>query len=420
MTRLEVLHDNPAMRLYTVRSRIEPLPAATCALSLLPMRIGLSVITQANQNIWSNGLTQNVIFFAQLLRKIPFVTELVFLNCGDQDCLPPGVDLAELGAQLVPVAEGGHLVDVIFEIAGALDVTWLDQMRSQGKKVIAYTAGQPYIHYVEAPMFGRDVYMPRPDRMDEVWLLPKDMAMFAPMMRMVHRCPVLQAPYLWSPYFLEKRIKEVEPLGFSFGFKPRQIQADGHRRGLRVTMLEPNISVVKSSAIPLALCEAAYRTQPQAVDNMVALNTLHLVERPALLHLAHGMNLVKDSRATFLGRHDFVGHMVQHSDAVVSHQWQNDQNYGYMDALYGGYPLVHNSPWIQDLGYFYPGFDVQAGAAQLLYAHQHHEEQAGLYREKTQALVQSLSSYHDANIDAYAQLLQRLLPATAAALKVAP
>lgn len=101
--------------------------------------------------------------------------------------------------------------------------------------------------------------------------------------------------------------------------------------------------------------------------------------------------------------------MVQHADAVVSHQWQNDQNYSYLDALYGNYPLVHNSPWLRDAGYYYPGFEVGAGVEQLLNAARHHDAQLDDYRARSQRVFDALDPLASANVEGYAQRLLHLV-----------
>ncbi|MCZ8254234.1 MAG: DUF2827 family protein, partial [Polaromonas sp.] len=57
------------------------------------MRIGISVLTHAGQNIWENGLGQNVIFLAQAFQRLPFVESVVLLNGGDQQTMPPQVNM---------------------------------------------------------------------------------------------------------------------------------------------------------------------------------------------------------------------------------------------------------------------------------------------------------------------------------------
>ena len=113
------------------------------------MRIGISVITHAGQSIWENGLGQNVIFFVKLLRKIPFVKDVVLLNCGDQTELPPEAEKIGVGAKLVALADATDTVDIVFEMGGGRPVDWLDHMRARGRKVVFFCCGQPYVGLIE-------------------------------------------------------------------------------------------------------------------------------------------------------------------------------------------------------------------------------------------------------------------------------
>ncbi len=92
----------------------------------------------------------------------------------------------------------------------------------------------------------------------------------------------------------------------------------------------------------MLVCDEAYRADPASVRVTHVLNTLHMKDHATMLYFANSMNLVREHKAVFYGRDDIVGFMVQHADAVVSHQWRNEQNYSYLDALYGDYPLTHN------------------------------------------------------------------------------
>ncbi|PQV50644.1 DUF2827 domain-containing protein [Paraburkholderia sp. BL21I4N1] len=371
------------------------------------MRIGISVVTHAGQNIWQNGLGQNVIFLAELFQRLPFVQSVVLIDVGDQGVMPAQVDLAARNLRLMRTHEATDQVDVIVEMGGALDIEWLDLMRARGKKVAFYCCGQPYVGLAEPAVFSKPTHASRPDRCDEVWYLPKDAA-FAPMMRMLHRCEVHEAPFVWHPQFIQQRMQEVEALGMRYGYAAHDTTTAGARRGLRVAIFEPNISVVKTSLVPMLVCDEAYRADPGAVETMHVLNTLHLKDHPTMLYLANSLDLVREHKATFHGRHDIVGFMVQHADAIVSHQWQNDQNYGYLDALYGDYPLVHNSPWLRDAGYYYRGFDARAGAAQLQHAAVGHASGLDDYRARSQRLFAEVDPFSQHNLDAYADRLLHL------------
>lgn len=368
------------------------------------MRIGISVLTHAGQNIWENGIGQNVLFLARLLQRIEFVESVVLVDAGDQQGMPPQVDLAAMGLSLGRARDLTDALDVVIEMAGALDVQWLSYFRACGGRVVYHCVGQPFVALAEPVVFTDKGHFSSYDRCDEVWLLPKDAA-FAPMMRLMHRCPVHEVAYLWSPQFLDQRIAEVEAAGHRFGYTPRTRA----QPGFRVAIFEPNISVVKTSTIPMLICDGAYRTDRAAVASMQVLNTLHLKDHPTMLYMASSLDLVREHKAVFHGRHDFAGFMGQFADAVVAHQWQNDQNYSYLDALYGNYPLVHNSPWLRDAGYYYPDFDIAAGTDQLLQAVRGHDAQLEDYRANAQRVIGALQPELPANVDVYAQRLLSLV-----------
>lgn len=371
------------------------------------MRIGLSVLTHAGQNVWENGLGQNVIFLARLFARLPLVRDIVLLDSGDQGVMPDGVVFDDLRLRVMKPREATEHVDVIIEMAGGLDVEWLDYMRARGAKVVFFNCGQPYVALIEPIVFGKGGYAARADRCDAVWILPKDRR-FKGMLEAIHRCPVVEVPYLWSPEFIDRRIAALEQHGLTFGF----IASEGAAGlvPLKVAIFEPNISVVKTSAIPMLVCDEAYRADPLAVTSMRVLNSLHRVDHIAFNFLANSLDIVKAGCALFEGRHDFPAYMAQHTNAVVSHQWNNDQNYLYMDALYGGYPLVHNSEWMgSHAGYYYPHFDVEAGARQLLHAAHRHQENLPAYRRGAQGWLMQLSPEADANRRAYARHLLTLL-----------
>jgi hypothetical protein len=372
------------------------------------MRIGISVVTHEGQNIWQNGLGQNVIFLAELFQRLPFVQSVLLIDVGDQLAMPPQVDLTAKALRIIRQQEATDEVDVIVEMGGALDVQWLDLMRARGKKVVFYCCGQPFVGLAEAPVFNKPTHAARPDRCDEVWLLPKD-AGFTPMMRTLHRCEVHEAPFIWHSHFVERRVQEVaEQSGLHFGYESRPTAADGTRAGLRVAIFEPNISVVKTSSVPMLVCDEAYRAKRDSVAKMHVLNTLHLKDHPTMLYFANSLDLVREHKAVFHGRHDIVGFMVQHADVVVSHQWQNEQNYSYLDALYGDYPLIHNSPWLGDAGYFYPGFEARQGAMQLLNAGATHERGIDAYRARSRNVFAAVNPFSQHNLDAYAARLLHL------------
>jgi hypothetical protein len=103
--------------------------------------------------------------------------------------------------------------------------------------------------------------------------------------------------------------------------------------------------------------------------------------------------------------------MSGHANAVVSHQWNNDQNYSYLDALYGNYPLIHNSRWLWDnfsAGYYYPDFDAAQAGQQIVGAWASHDENLQDYKARSKAVFDAVSPLNQHNIKVYSDLLAGL------------
>jgi hypothetical protein len=372
------------------------------------MRIGISVFSRAAQSIREYGLGQNVIFLARLFSKLAFVEEVVLLDCDDRGHLPDQVRASGfLPWRLVCPRDATGLLDVVVEMGGALDPEWLDYERALGTRVVFHCCGQPYVGLAEPYVFSRGGPSARAACCDAVWILPKDRR-FTSMLQALHNCPVSEVPYLWSPEYINSKIQELVAGGRTFGYQAPEPGALLKR--LRVSIFEPNMSVVKAGVIPMLITDMAFRVDAQAVSEMHVLNSAHMTDHLSFNYLSNSLDIVKADRACFTTGHDFPDYMAHHADAVVSHQWANDQNYEYLEALYGGYPLIHNSRWLGDgVGYYYPDFDVAAGADRLLWAAHHHHENLKEYRMRAAQFISRLSPDAAANLDRYARMLLDLV-----------
>ena len=373
------------------------------------MRIGISTLSTADQNIWSAGITQNALFLAKLLRSIPFVSDVVLLDVGSQDSLGSQVDLNWFGTRILKLESAADNIDVVIEMVGAIDTSWLNLQRARGKKTVWYCVGHPYAGLVEPSIFKNDGFFLHTDRHDAIWLIP-EYAMFIPMLQTLYRRPAFETPYLWDPVFLKQRIEELAKSGLQYGYVPvpdsQPVMAEP---GWNVAIFEPNLSPTKSGLISMLVADTAYRDSPESIRQLNVLNTQHLVEHPTLLYFGNALEIVRNHRAIFTGRHDIAGFItVNQVDAVVSHQWTNDQNYLYLDVLYGNYPLIHNSPWLKNAGYYYPDFEVQIGATELLRAKFNHNQDLSEYAQRSSKMFESVSISYEPNISAFADLLRSL------------
>ncbi|WP_017923517.1 DUF2827 domain-containing protein [Burkholderia glumae] len=363
------------------------------------LTVGISLFARDGQAIWENGIHQNIAFLAMMLRRSERIARIVFLNGGDARQIPAGLDFADLDIALVNPRDVSHELDVVIEMGAQLPVDWLRYMKTLGKKLIMCFVGNVYAGLCETPIFNQPsghIFNGGP--YDEVWMLPKDDKTAKPLLRTLMRVPVHSMPHIWSPHFIDRRIAALAGEGIRFGYQPG-------RGAWRLAILEPNISVVKSCHYPMLVADECYRAEPAAVQHLYVVNTMHMKEHRTFLHFANSLDLVRHHKATFEPRLELPSFLSQHVDAVISHQWENPQNYLYYEVLYGGYPLIHNSPMLGDAGYYYPEFDSATGGRVLLEAWREHDANLAGYREKADAMLRRVSIDNPANLDAYVERL---------------
>ena len=333
------------------------------------LTVGISILVKENTNIWNNGINQNIAFLVETLKLIPSVGKVFLINGGGGgDGLSPELKFDWLGVDLVAPDQITHEVDLVIEMGTLIDTKWLGHVRALGARIVTFQVGNTFANNGESIIFNRNagLFFDNPDLRDEIWTLPQYDKSCVPMLRTMTRRPVVCMPHIWSPRFLEMRTKALAEAGTPFGFVPeRDARKEG---GWRVGIFEPNISVAKNCFIPMLVCEHAYRTNRASIGTMMAFNTFQMKEHATFKHFALNLDLTKDQKSWFETRHVFADIMVaQRLDAVVSHHWENGQNYLSYDALHGGYPLIHNSEFLkrENLGFFYPDFEARAGGEAL-------------------------------------------------------
>lgn len=367
------------------------------------MRIGISILTKAGHNIWNNGIDQNVYHLASLIETIPFVERVFLIDCGDQKRAPDYAGAVADRIPLISLAEAADLVDVAIEVSGGINGEWTSRLRARGGHVVSHICGQPYAALVEPTTFNRPGFFGDAERCDEIWILAKD-APFTAYLRQLHRCPVHEVPYLWSPVFLEDTARMIEQDGLKFGYVAGSLRQDGAKPAI----FEPNISPVKTGTIPFLICEEEERQSPGVIKQLFFMNAQHLAKHQTFVSLVGNSDLYKAQKVLIDGRDYFARVMGRGANIVISHQITCPQNYLYLDALYGNYPLIHNSPLFADVGYYYPSSNIEAGLCSLRQAIDEHDRSLSEYARRAAAKIASVSPLARLNRDAYAKRLVAL------------
>lgn len=296
-------------------------------------------------------------------------------------------------------------VDLLVEMTSNIGVDHAEAVRKRGGKLVSYKFGNDYVMSVESCSFGaHEGWVPHPNniKFDELWTNAQHVNTCLSYFQHLYKAPVAILPHLWAPTFIEEAIQRSSEAAQGWPYKGRGAKAV-------VTMFEPNINIVKSSIIPFYAAAKFYEDHPDQVSNIFMLNTLRLAKSPLFTRLVANTKAGQDNIASAEPRHPFANFMGKYGGIVLCHQWENGLNYIYYDALYGGFPLVHNSPFLKDVGYYYEGFDIDDGARALQRAWETHDENLEEYKAKVHDFLSTVSPFNEDVIAAYDARITKLM-----------
>jgi hypothetical protein len=367
------------------------------------LRVGVSIyVRKGEQSLWENGIYQNCLFLVMLLLKAPNVVETyLVMGGGDGDTADARRFMADSPVPIIDMDAATEKLDVMIEMSAQLNRDWAVNFRERGGKVVTMRVGNDYVIDIERMIFNKQHgLLIAGTPYDEIWTLPEYERTCMHYFGTAMRAPVRLMQHLWSPAVID-RASATLPSGETFGYKPG-------RKKWRLGIFEPNICMVKTSHLPLLLIDVAHRAKPDMIELVRAYNTFHMKDHVTFVGFANSLDIVRHGLATFEGRFPVYQCLSSQVDAVVCHQWENGQNYLYYEALYGSYPLIHNSTLIEDCGYFYPGFDCEEGGLAAIQAFAQHDADLAAYRERARTFLRTLDPENENNVRAYNEALVKL------------
>lgn len=349
--------------------------------------------------VFNNGIRQNVLFLYHLFRAASKCARVFLLNQSPAEAgaLPPelGIDPADIVRTDAVIDQ----LDYVIAIGSALPLGVLQALKGRGVKLIFYKGGNGAIISMEGvvayPKSSRAELHYDAGLFDEVWLTPQHMHTARSWYETIYRCPVIEVPQIWSPSLLEVAANKGS---LDFGYKPG-------REKWRVGVLDPNITVMKTSHIPMLVINSAYKDAPEKFEAAYITNSLQFKTHHHFETFAKKLKVVQDGVMTFEQRFVAYEFMAKFCDAVITHHWENGLNYLYYEILSGGYPLIHNSAFLKDYGYYYADFDPEDGGRALLEAMSHHDKRLPAYKKKVERLVKTLDPTSKENVALHERLM---------------
>jgi len=365
--------------------------------------IGITISIRINEtSVWTNGAKQNAFFMYQVYTyNNENNVYLVNLHHGT-----PANLLFDWNVEGLPIINLDEALDkdldVMIESGMQISTDQMHRMQKLNIKVASFRTGNDYFMIAEELIFQRPVStMFMTLNYDALWTLPAyDFIM--DWQSTMFRTPVEKVPYVWSPFFHD-RISALSPE------RPKYTPRPGKAKN--IAMFEPNLYIVKNMVMPLTMIEAFYRKYPDLVKEVSVLNADKFVTEtfPAFDAWTSVLNIVQHNKTKFLSRFRVPWFLANYGDVVISWQMHNDLNFLYLDTLYAHFPLVHNSRYFKECGYYYEDNNFTQAIAALEQAIIFHDQNIETYNKRADECIEKWSVYHPSSIDGYRTLVDNIL-----------
>ena len=200
------------------------------------------------------------------------------------------------------------------------------------------------------------------------------------------------APYVWEPLFISDLVGTYKhPTTGPYSF----------------TIIEPNISFQKSSLIPIMICESYFRRYPDKVHEIAVINGIKLLESlyfrntilPTLeLHKANKLHLLPRADTRSIAKN-------LSSNILIQHTVNNEYNYIFFEHLMMGFPVIHNFERLKDYGYYYSGDSIKEGEDQIRKILLTHHTRTEAYKSAAAQLCWNFSISNPANVKGWMEIL---------------
>jgi len=351
----------------------------------------LATATITDENIFCNGLFQNVFFLFRMFEAMGYLPILVVNEKPKSlDKIPEVlrsvriVSVEDLIKQPIPIA-------AYIEIGMSIDHVMRKFLKMIGSKTYKLYLGNILNIDTETPVFypGMNFAHHVVGEIQDVWVSPHygQHAQYACVLNDVdpasHSLKI--APYVWD--------SAVLTMDGSRNLTWRQRK--GEEQEVFVIM-EPNISFQKSALIPVMVLEQWYRSHKSWNGKVVLVNGERIHGLPFFReNILDHLDLWKDGRIEIRGRMDMISVMREFPSAsFLCHQMNNEYNYMVLELLWAGFPVIHNAAAWSEFGYYYRGSDIQDGARIVEEVRGNHQDRLEVYKSHARTLAWRHSPYN--------------------------
>ena len=377
------------------------------------LKIGITLALKSySESIWTNGMKQNVLMFAHMLKNSKNNYEVCILNTIklEDEKTPKPNYLSDLEVYFFD--DKYMEMDLIFMMGAQVHESKILKFKEdKNKKYVAYKCGNNYIINTEKVLFeeNKKKYIEYETAFDELWYIPQQHETNFGFFTTVYRTDAIMVPFIWHHKFLLQSVKDIER-NHKEGKYKKGYKYVPHKEQKTIGVMEPNINIVKYALIPSLIVEESYRSDigKDKIRSLMITNADKLKSNYEFMGIVKSFDLFKDKKISAESRYQTAFILTQHLDVLVCHQVLNPLNYLYLDAAFLGYPVLHNAPLCKDLGYYYEGSDTVEGSKQLNYILTEHDNNLTEYHERNDEVLQRYHADNEILVETYDKMIYNL------------
>lgn len=377
------------------------------------LKIGITIaIRSIDEALWINGIKLNILILVKLLKNSKNNYQVCLLNSTDVDLSEKRPNYLE-DVDVFKFKEKYTEMDLIITMGTQVHEEYLKHFKSLGnKRVVSYRCGNNYIITAENVMFkdgsGDSATYQVEKEFDELWYIPQQHETNCGYYKTIYRANSMIVPFIWHQKYILESLISIEK-NFRSGNGKKGFQYEPKEKKV-LGVMEPNINIVKFCLIPLLVAEEAYRTETgkKHIEKIMLTNAEKVKEHREFMGIVRTLDMYKDGIIRAESRYQTAYILTQYIDVLICHQLLNPLNYLYLDAVYMGYPVLHNAWMVKDLAYYYEGSDTEDGAKQLNEILLNHDNNLDEYRESNKKVLWRYSADNARLVEEYDMLIYNL------------
>ena len=379
-----------------------------------PGKLKVGILTAPNEEAYfSNGLHQNAYNLVTLFKKSKILEPVLLYPANMYE---GEAKIRKIwGQKVYPLADKGIEMNVILEVSFGIDDAMRIAFDNAGIKMVKIDYGNKLVceledfafsTFVDSRPGGNFLFggLENPDVPPPAgsWLSPH-YSFQKEYVAWRHNAPEAKiCPYVWAPDIMKKAMGKSHS---SYFFKR------GDKRNKKIVVLEPNVNITKTAVIPLVICEILHRKNPELYEAAYMFGaSKHNANSPLTTYLI-SHDCIKSGKVTCEHRYK-LPFILDNGLVMLHHNLYNGLNYTLLEACHFNLPVIHNSEYMRDMGYFYEGVDVFDGADQLEAALSHEnlsDAEIKEYNDKCKENIWKWSVDNPVNLEGYEDLIMECM-----------